>query len=193
MSFDPDNEMAFVQQQQGPAPHNYARFHRVWKRNNFKSQAEGTEVGEWRDYVIIISPGQSKTEVDREVKEADKRDYREQWEAYKANKEQIDGGTPLTLLPGMDERRAASFKVLYCMTIEQLANLSDDAMQQCGMGAAEWRERARKFVSGNKAKDAELEEAKRQIAELRERLAALENTPKRGRQKKAEPAVVNIN
>lgn len=191
MSFDPDtNEQALVNSVTGPASHNYARFHRVWVRNNFQSKAEGREIGDYKDFVIIISPGAQKSVIDREVKDQDRREFPQQWAAYSANKDQMDGGTPLERLPGMDKGRADAFKTVYCMSVEQLANMSDSALQSAGMGALEWRANARKYLASGVAQAQELEKLKadneRMQAQIAELMAAKVEPVKRTRRTKAQ-------
>ena len=168
---DVDNDATFT------APnttHNYGRFYREWVRNKFMSNKEGREVGEWRDFILIICPGQQKTEVRRQAKEEDKLAFPAEWRAYADGKEQIATGTPINLLPGIEESRAAMYKALYVMTIEQLAGLSDTGLQKAGMGASEDRARAQKYLQGAGSVRRDLEAATAQIAELRAQIAALQ-------------------
>lgn len=172
---------------------NYVKFYPKWKRNNFLSNKEGREVGEHRDYVMIICPGQPKSEVHREVREEDKREYRTEWEAYKAGKEQRISGTPVELLPGLDKSRADSLKAIYIYTIEQLADVSESAKHAMGMGANDLVNRAKAYLQKNSAEVValrqELASRDQAISALNARLAALEAVPEKrkpGRPRKAE-------
>ena len=155
-------------------PKNYGRFYRKWIRNNYQSAAEGREIGEYVDYVMIVSPGQMKSEVHRKATPADKAQFREEWAAYEAGREQVSSGTPIELLPGMDASRAAPFKLHYVLTIEQLADLSDLAAQKTGSGSLEWRERAKKYLDSRGADKRALETAHDRIAELERQLGEVQ-------------------
>lgn len=187
--FDPDSDSAFAQAQ-GREPRNYVKFYRQWVRNNFKSKEQGTEVGEHQDFIIIISPGQPKSEVRRKASDADKMSYRAEWTAYEAGKEHQVSGTPIELLPGIPSGMADALKALYIYTIEQMASLPDIALQKVGMGGNEIRQKAQAFMSKNTAEvsglKGELQQARDELAELRERLAAIEAAPKRGRKPKLQ-------
>ena len=164
---DVESDSAFVQSHQSPVAKNYAKFYPRWVRNNFLSEKEGKEVGAYKDFVMIICPGQPKSEVHREVREDDKRLYAEEWASYKAGKEQRLSGIPVDLLPGLDKSRADSLKAIYIYTIEQLAELSDIAKQKVGMGANDLVNRAKAYIANKTAGQVQLEA---KIAELEKRL-----------------------
>ena len=164
---------------------NYVKFYPKWVRNNFLSKQNGKEEGEYRDFVMIICPGQPKSEVHREVKDQDKREYPNEWAAYKEGKEQRLSGTPVELLPGLDKGRADSLKAIYVYTIEQLAEASEPAKRMIGMGANELVQRAQAYLQKNSAEVTalrqELTKKDQVLAELKARLEALEKAPiKRG-------------
>ncbi len=143
---------------------NYARFYPKWIRNNFQSKAQGIEVGEYQDFVMIICPGQ-KDEVHRKAVEQDQRDYPNEYRSYKDGKEHRISGTPIDLLPGIDVGRIASLKSLYIYSVEQLAELSDMSAQKVGMGAAELRKKAQDFLQRRPSGE-ETEKLTQKIAEL---------------------------
>ena len=171
---DVDSDASFTNQS---TSRNYVKFYPKWVRNNFKSEQEGKEVGDYRDFVLIICPGQPKSEVHREVRERDRQDYAQEWAAYKAGKEQRLSGTPVELLPGLEASRADSLKTLYIHTIEQLAELSQPAMQRVGMGAVELVQKAKAYLSKNStevvALKTELAKRDETIAEMQRQLAEL--------------------
>lgn len=174
MDIESDSTFLTAFQPNMGAPKNYGRFYRKWKRNNFKSIQEGREVGEYVDYILIISPGQIKSEVHRQVVEADKTNFMTEWEAYTRGREQVSSGTPIELLPGLDQARADAFKVHYVMTIEQLAELSDLTAQKTGIGSLDLRDRARKYLASRGADKRALEDAQAQIIDLTAKLAAMQ-------------------
>jgi hypothetical protein len=173
---------------------NYVKFYPKWVRNNFLSKQEGKEIGEYRDYLMVICPGQPKSEVHREVKEQDKREYAGEWNAYKAGKEQRISGTPIELLPGLDKGRADSLKTVYIYTIEQLAEASEPAMRAIGMGAMELVNRAKAYMQKNTAEvsalKAENQELRGMLETLRAQVEALGKPNKGGRPRKAQPSPV---
>lgn len=174
--FDPDSDSAFAASQQKEG-RNYVKFYRQWVRNNFKSQQQGCEVGEEQDFIIIVSPGQAKTEVRRKATDNDKATYSHEWAAYLQGKEQQQSGTPIELLPGLPAGMADSLKALYIYTIEQMAGLSDAGLQRVGMGGAELRLKARAYLSKGSAEleatRAELEAARLSITTLTTANAAM--------------------
>jgi hypothetical protein len=170
MAFDPDSDSAFASGNQREA-RNYVKFYRQWVRNNFKSQQEGREVGEEQDFILIISPGNSKTEVRRKATDADKYAYGPEWSAYLQGKEHQVSGTPIELLPGLANGMADALKALYIYTIEQMASLPDIALQKVGMGGNEIRQKCRAYLSRGSA---EVETLKQQLAEAQARIAILE-------------------
>lgn len=153
---------------------NYAKFYQKWVRNNFQSEKQGTEIGEYKDYIMIVCPGQPKSEMHRAVADRDKKEYPSEWADYKEGRDQRLTGTPIDILPGIDKGRADSLKALYLYSIEQLADMSDLSKQKVGMGASELQKRAKDFlIKGN----SEISELKARIAELEQKLAK----PKLGR------------
>ena len=192
---DPDSDSTFTQT--GKEPRNYVKFYRQWVRNNFKSKEQGIEVGEHQDFILIISPGQTKTEVRRKANEADKHQYAQEFSAYTQGKEMQMSGTPIELMPGLASGMADALKAQYIYTIEQMATLSDAAMQRVGMGAGEIRKRAQDYLAGGNAEiaalKAELAEARRLLSEMREMQSAMQAPKQRGRKPKAasEPVLLS--
>ena len=73
-------------------------------------------------------------------------------------------------------------------TVEQVATASDMQLQKVGMGAAGLREKARSFLLNKTKSDgqSEIENTKKELAELKEQLAALMAKKEVGRPKKEE-------
>jgi hypothetical protein len=190
MSFDPDSDSSFSAT---PAARNYVKFYKEWIRNNFQSKAQGTEVGEYRDFVLIISPGMSKSETRRQVQDRDIKEYGAEWVAYLEGKEQLQNGIPIERLPNVAQGMLALCKSHYILTIEALAGLSDLGKQKLGMGSNDLVRQAQQYLAGTskesiaaKQRAAELEgqvaEMLRVNAELQARIEALESVkPRRGR------------
>lgn len=191
--FDPDSDSAFTQQ--GKEGRNYVKFYRQWVRNNFKSKEQGIEVGEEQDFIIIICPGQPKTEVRRKASEQDKMQYSQEWSAYQQGKENQISGTPIELLPGLANGMADALKAIYVYTIEQMAGLPDLSLQKVGMGGSEIREKARAYLSKTSG---EVTALRQQLADMQAQMAAMQAkmmeapAPKpRGRKPKAEAVMLS--
>jgi len=179
---DPDSDSTFTQS--GKEPRNYVKFYRQWVRNNFKSEQQGIEVGEHQDFIMIVSPGQSKTEVRRKASDADKHLYAQEFSAYEQGKEMQMSGTPIELLPGLAAGMADALKALYIYTIEQMAGLPDLSLQKIGMGGNEIRKRAKDYLAKGSA---ETEDLRRQVAELKADLERLREAPPKPRGRKPKP------
>lgn len=180
MSFDDDSSFNIAQAMgKDTGPRNYVKFYRQWVRNNFKSKEAGVEVGEHQDFILIICPGQPKTEVRRKASDADKMAYMPEWSAYEQGKEHQMSGTPIETLPGLANGMADALKALYIYTIEQMAGLPDIALQKVGMGGNEIRQRAKAYIEKSSAEvialKSQLEEAQATIAELRGQIAQYAN------------------
>lgn len=180
--FDPDSDSGFTAQQK--EGRNYVKFYRQWVRNNFKSKEEGREVGDQQDFILIICPGQPKTEVRRKATDADKHQYNAEWSAYEQGKEMQMSGTPIELLPGLANGMADALKALYIYTIEQMAGLPDLSLQKIGMGGNEIRKRAKDYLAKGSA---ETEDLRRQVAELKADLERLREAPPKPRGRKPKP------
>lgn len=196
MSFDPDSDSSFSA---NPTARNYVKFYKEWVRNNFQSKAQGTEVGEYRDFVLIISPGMSKSETRRQVQDRDIKEYGAEWAAYVAGKEQLQSGIPIEKLPNVAQGMIALCKSHYIMTIEALATLSDLGKQKLGMGSNDLVRQAQQYLAGTSKESVEAKQRVAELegqvaamlkanAELQARLDALESAkPRRGRPPKQAP------
>lgn len=171
--FDPDSDSAFTQQQR--EARNYVKFYPKWVRNNRASEEAGAEVGANVDYIMIICPGQTKSEVHRKASETDKLQYAQEWAAYQVGREQQQSGTPIEMLPGLPSGMADALKALYIYTIEQMANLSDLAMQKVGMGGNEIRLKARAYLERGSA---ELASVRAELADAMLTITTLNTTNK---------------
>lgn len=176
---DIEQESTYVNLVAGAPSRNYGRFYRKWITNKYRTKQEGREIGEYKDYVMIISPGQTKSEVHRVATDEDKAEFPKEWALYSQGKEQMSSGTPIELLPGMDAGRAAGFKVLYINTIEQLAELSDAGLQTAGMGSHEWRKRAQDYLRTRNVVADELAAEKKRVADLEAKIAKMSEAMKR--------------
>lgn len=99
-----------------------------------------------RDYVRIQHPGEKDT-IDRPVTEDDKRRWPRHWEMFQKGHAQIPDGTPVDVLFPQSPEIPENLHTLGCHTVEQLANMTEHGAQTIGMGATQWRNKAREFLS----------------------------------------------
>lgn len=115
-------------------------------RMGAKSDAAGREIFEDREYVRIIIPGDSKTVVEREVRDEDRRRFSRQYEAFKATGVTPTEGTPLAQWPSMSPARIRELNAMNIFTVEHVAGLSDAIQQKVGIGARELVVKAQAFL-----------------------------------------------
>lgn len=171
-------------------------------RDDEKSQAEGRMVFKDVEYVQIMVPGDRDNILIRPAGEGDKRRFGKQYDDWKRNnKEESLVGTPLDLWGRLSLSQIEEFRYIGVRTVEQLAELNDNAMLRMP-GASELKRKAAAFVQAakdeapmrhlqaeiekrdaqDKARDAEMQAMKEQLAALaaqNERQAALLQEGKR--------------
>jgi hypothetical protein len=143
-------------------------------------------------YCRIQSPGDKTNVIDQPLREEHKARFSRQWLYFQM--QQSEGaaaqiGTPLSQWQkecpdDVNKDQIAELSIMKFLTVEQLALASDAQMQRVGMGGIGLREKARLYLNRkNKIEsNAELEDTKRQLAELQAQMAALmEDKPRRGR------------
>lgn len=193
-----------------PAQPPYVEFHRVAKDDPVRSVELGHRVTKDVDMAYVMQRGS----IDQRVIKADdwlasiKRKMLEgapdafseeivaflhkKYDAWKAGHEAPLLGTSVKEWPILSPAQAENFIALHVMTIEDVAEMTEEAMGRFGMGCRDLREKAREWLSGKEIAQMaikENEELKKQLAEMANRLAALETTEapkKRGRPKKTE-------
>jgi hypothetical protein len=121
------------------------RFYIRAVKNQFKSDDAGHEVFEDREYVEIITPGNNKSIVDRQVRDEDKQRWPGQYAAFKANQEPPLEGWPLKEWGAISASLSQELASLNIKTVEQLANLADQHLIKI-MGGYQLREKARLAV-----------------------------------------------
>lgn len=184
----------------------YVRFITEAVKDTPRSIELGRNVTKDVDYACIrqvgskdelkIKAGDWLTEIKRKSLEGTHDAYPLEWVkqfegAYDAFKNGQDGpinGTSVKQWALLSPSQAQNFISIGIMAIEDVANMTEDAMRLYGMGARELKEQAKEWMAGKEVAavvQAENEELKKRIAEMSERLAALEDKPKRGRPAKA--------
>lgn len=143
--------------------------------------AEGRPTYTECDFLRIEFPGDTKKVWDQPVKSADKRRFPREWAAYEAGQDSATG-TPLSMWSALTGPDVRKFEALSIRTVEALAEVTDGNISALGLGGAEARTAARKFIlerekgAPDRASD-EVAELRAQIAEL----TANQDKPRRGR------------
>lgn len=117
--------------------------------NEYESREKGRPIYRSADYVRILTPGE-RDEIDREALPADRARWAPIFEAYKANKEAPQEGTALTALFPHKPEVVDLLKSQKCLSVEQLAELSDTSCQNMGLGVADWRNMAKRYLDLSK-------------------------------------------
>lgn len=90
------------------------------------SNEKGRPIYMDKDFITIIVPGDKHSVVMRQARQVDIQRFPKQYEAYKAGKEEQQQGTPLGLMPWVSPGRVEEYKFFKIVTVEQLANASDE-------------------------------------------------------------------
>lgn len=147
-----------------------------------RSAEEGRPIYEDVVFVRIHPPGERLNIVDRPATEQDKRRFRIQYEAFLKNQVQTPDGTPIDLFYPDQPSIAAMLRAHHVLTIEQLAELSGNAIDEIGMGAQRYVNEAIEYLKiANKGISAtqmrrELEERDREIRVQAKQIQDLQST-----------------
>lgn len=115
-----------------------------------KSREAGTPQYQNETWVRMHPPGERLNIVDRPVLENDKFRFPIQWSRFLQQQEQRPDGTPIDLLFPNNPAVADNLKTYGIYTVQQLANLSADAIQNVGMGAQEYVNMANRYIENGK-------------------------------------------
>ena len=160
-----------------------------------------SDVENWKGhpFVRIMIPGDKNTIIEQPVREDHKRRFPRQWLYFQAKQSEQDTtpiGTSLTQWAN-DEPETLNrgwieeLQILKFQTVEQVASASDAQLQRIGMGGTGLRERAKAYLTKkNRSGTAEeLDNTKKQLAELQAQMAALlADKPRKGRPPKVKEA-----
>ena len=150
------------------------RFYLKPVRQGFRSEAEGREVYEDREYVEIIVPGDKHSIVDVAVKDEHRDRWSRQYEAFKKSQDAPEEGTPIEEWAPIGASQALELKSSHVRTVEHLAGLSDSQLAKVvPMGGYGLREKAKAWLQ--QVEDGKpLAEAHQMIRELNDRISQLE-------------------
>lgn len=132
-------------------------------------------------YIKIIQPGESRLAAyDQPATNEDVARFPRQWALFQAGQKQDISGSPLDLLFPESPAIVENLKSVGIRTVEQLAGLPDTGLQNVGMGARQWQEKAKAYLEqatkgqGFHVLAAEIEQMKLRDREKDDRIAALE-------------------
>jgi hypothetical protein len=153
-------------------------FHEVVEEDKAASAREGRPIAKTRIFVKHFTPGDTLLEVDKPMKPEDAQKYPDQWKAFQEKRNQVIEGTAIEMWPQLSTTQVYEFKAMKIFTVEQLVNLPDQFAQRI-QGFQQMRQKAQNFLKlakdaslleetarQNEAKNAEIEELKRQVKEL---------------------------
>lgn len=154
-----------------------------------------SEHGE-QDFVEIIFPGDSRTEMRRKVQESDKVRWPGHWRAYQDGEQSKAEGRPLEQWAAIDAAVVRELNHKHIYTVEQLAAVADSNLSNIGLGARDLVAKAKAFIDVSKETEqaekyaAKYEEIKavneflsKQNKDLSDRLKALEENNARSNKK----------
>jgi hypothetical protein len=158
----------------------------------FYTRDDGPNAG--KPYVRIQAPGDKTNVIDQPVRDDHKQRFPRQWLYFQMQENEGAANQMGTALmqwhkdapEDVNKDQIAELNILKFVTVEQLALASDAQLQRVGMGGVGLREKARQYLNRKNRVEttSELEETKRQLAELQAQMQALmvtETTKKRGR------------
>jgi hypothetical protein len=149
---------------------------------------------EGKPFVRINIPGDKTNIIEQPVREDHKARFPRQWLYFQMKQSEKDApqviGIPLSKWnqdapEELTRGHIEELHILKFQTVEQVAGASDQQLQRLGMGGPGLRERAKAYLNRRNRQETqgELEETKRQLAELQAQMTAL-TARKPGRPKK---------
>lgn len=165
-------------------------FFRDTVKNESKSIEAGRPIFDEIDLVKIITPGSRDSFIGDATPEYQAR-FAGQWARYKAGKDQMTSGTPLSQLPWMTSAQVAEFNAVGCQTVEQLVGMPD-ALSQKFMGHHQIKQKAQAYLdtaagmAPTMKLQAELEKRDEMITQLQSQVDALVAAHKQAQQAKAK-------
>lgn len=129
------DESLFSGSASAPDPKNAGVFAKFYQRsvlNKELSVKEGRPVHELREYVRIMVAGDKTNQLDREATKQDKQRFSHAYQLFRSGDAEQVVGTPLALLPFMNQATVDDLAHFKIRTVEQLAALSDGNLMQVG-------------------------------------------------------------
>lgn len=134
-----------------------------------------------KPFVRIVVPGDKTTIIDQPVRDDHKQRFPRQWLHFQMQNNNAEViGVPLQQWvkddpDNFNDMQMAELQIFKFQTVEQVATASDNQLQRIGMGAVGLREMARRYlqVKNQSSSQTEMEVTKRELAEVKEQMAAL--------------------
>lgn len=143
-SYNPDTGFGA----QGDDSKVFAQFYNRAMIDGVRTKEEGRTITRDVPHVKIIQPGESRLSVyDQPATNEDAARFPRQWEAFKSGAEQSISGSPLSLLFPQSPATVSNLNHCGIRTVEMLANASDAALQEMGMGARSFQEKAKQYLA----------------------------------------------
>lgn len=142
-------------------------------QNNFKSAQEGRPIFEDRDFVRIMTPGDTRTAIYREATAQDKARFAKAWGLYERGLEAVTEGTPLSEWNQITASQVRELQHVNVRTVEQFVGVSDANIQRMGPGYAQLQKRATQYLEAS-TDNAAAAAAARENEQLREKMALMQ-------------------
>jgi uncharacterized protein YjiS (DUF1127 family) len=140
-----------------------------------QTEAQGEPVYREAEMIRINVPGDAKTVVIREVTREDQRRFPNQWDDFKAGREQLQHGHALSDM-GLGKTEVDKLNYMNVVTVEQLADLPDHLLEDLGLGARGLRDGAAKWLESRKVSVDEFEALKKENTTLSSSLKEMQDT-----------------
>ena len=132
------------------------KFYKHLQEDVVQTLAEGRPMFKEIDYIKIVVPGDSLSEIDRPVDDNDKNRFPIQWAKYlnRINEEGHYEGTPIAEWNLVSRSQAEQLRALKFHTVESIAQAGDNHIQNIGMIAGmspyAFRDKAKLFLESAK-------------------------------------------
>lgn len=195
--------MIGIQQARPP----FVEFKQVPRHDPKKSEELGYRVTTDVDFAFVMQPGsRDQVEIEaqawlasikRKMLDAAPDAYPQDWvdgfhkkyDLWKQGLEAPVNGTPVREWPLLSPAQVLNFNAIGILSVEDVAEMTEEAMARFGMGARELKEKAKSFLTAKDVAQQAIADRDQKIKELEARIAELESDkPKRGRPKLAEAA-----
>ena len=144
----------------------YVQFYSRPVLHNVKSGVAGRPIYIDVDHVKIIVPGDKLNIIDRVASEDDKRRFAAHYEKYTTGRGEDVIGTRLDVVPWMSRSKVEEYKYFKILTVEQLADASDEVGQKFP-GFQMDKSKAKKFLEATTGTDARVSELEKQLVDMK--------------------------
>lgn len=117
------------------------------------------------EFIRIMVPGDKLNIIDRIASPDDKSRFADHYAKFKAGQAEQVVGTRLEVVPWMSRSKVEEYKFFGVLTVEQLADASDQVGQKF-QGFQQDKTRAKNFLEAASGNNTRIQELERQIAEL---------------------------